>query len=235
MAQTEYNCDRPQRIGMSMGTDQFSGTASAFETLRQFARRPRAVERCELCGAELSSDHGQLVELAQRKLLCSCEACAILFSGKGASKYKRVPRQVSLLADFRMTDGQWDSLMIPINMAFFFKNSVEQKISVLYPSPAGATESLLSLETWDDIVRDNPVLSQMEYDVEALLVNRVSYSRGAAEAHYYMLPIDECYKLVGIIRTHWRGLSGGTEVWQELAKFFNGLKSNARTIRESHA
>jgi Family of unknown function (DUF5947) len=235
MAQTEHSCDGRQRTSIGMGTDQISGTASAFETLRQFARRPRTVERCELCGADLSPDHGHLVELARRKLLCSCEACAILFSGKGAPKYKRVPRQVSLLADFRMTDGQWDSLMIPINMAFFFKNSVEQKISVLYPSPAGATESMLSLETWVDIVSDNPVLSQMEYDVEALLVNRVSYSGGAAEADYYLLPIDECYKLVGIIRTHWRGLSGGTEVWQELAQFFNGLKSKARRIQESHA
>jgi Family of unknown function (DUF5947) len=220
---------------VSMATEQFSGAASAFGTLRQFARRPRTAEHCELCGADLSLDHSHLVELAERKLLCSCEACAILFSGKGASKYKRVPRQVTLLADFRMTDGQWDSLMIPINMAFFFKNSVEQKISVLYPSPAGATESLLSLETWDDIVRENPALSQMESDVEALLVNRVSYSRGACEADYYLLPIDECYKLVGLIRTHWHGLSGGTEVWHELAQFFNQLKNRAQVRQESHA
>ncbi len=218
-----------------MGTEQFSSAASAFETLRQFARRPRNVERCELCGGDLSPDHGHLVELIHRKLLCSCEPCAILFSGQGASKYKRVPRQVTLLFDFHMTDAQWDSLMIPINMAFFFKNSVEQKMSVLYPSPAGATESLLSLETWDDIVRENPVLSEMESDVEALLVNRVGYSRGASEADYYLLPIDECYKLVGLIRTHWRGLSGGTEVWQELAQFFNGLKGKARVRQESHA
>ncbi len=218
-----------------MGTEQFSESFSAFEALRQFTRRPRNLERCELCGADLSADHGHLVELQQRKILCSCEPCAILFSGQGNPKYKRVPRKVTLLADFHMTDAQWESLMIPINMAFFFKNSVDKKTNVLYPSPAGATESLLSLEAWDDIVRENPALAEMESDVEALLVNRVGYSRGAAAADYYLLPIDECYKLVGIIRTHWRGLSGGTEVWQELAQFFNGLKRTAQVRQESHA
>ncbi len=29
----------------------------------------------------------------------------------------------------------------------------------------------------------------------------------------YILPIDECFRLVGLIRLHWKGLSGGTEVW----------------------
>jgi hypothetical protein len=134
-----------------------------------------------------------------------------------------------------MTDAQWDSLMIPINMAFFLKSGAEDKVSVFYPSPAGATESLLALETWEDIVRENPALHEMESDVEALLVNRVGYGRGAAAAEYYVLPIDECYKLVGIIRMHWRGLSGGTEVWQELGHFFSGLKSGATVREESHA
>jgi len=29
---------------------------------------------------------------------------------------------------------------------------------------------------------------------------------------------------VGVIRLHWRGLAGGTEVWQELEAFFAGLR-----------
>ena len=219
---------------MSIG--QVSGSERAFGALRQFAGRQRsAAERCELCGADLSRDHAHLVEIARRKLLCACGACAVLFSGQSRPKYKRVPTRVALLTDVRMTDAQWDSLMIPINMAFFFKSSVEGKVVALYPSPAGATESLLALETWGDIVSDNPVLHEMESDVEALLVNRVAHARGSSPAEYYLLPIDECYKLVGIIRTQWRGLSGGTEVWQELARFFRGLKSRAGVIEESNA
>jgi hypothetical protein len=214
---------------------KFSTNDSAFEALRQFAQRPRTGERCELCGADLARDHSHLVEPARRKLLCACDACSVLFSGQSGTKYKRVPKRVTLLRDFRMTDAQWDSLMIPINMAFFFENSVEKNIAVLYPSPAGATESLLSLETWDDIVRDNPALREMESDVEGLLVNRVAYARGTSPAEYYLLPIDECYKLVGIIRTYWKGLAGGSEVWHELAQFFNGLKSRGGLVEGVHA
>ena len=101
-----------------------------------------------------------------------------------------------------------------------------------YPSPAGAVESLLPLETWNEIEHDNPVLKEMQPDVQALLVNRVGHSRGFAAPDYCILPIDECYKLVGLIRTHWRGLSGGAEVWQEIATFIAGLKQRATLVRQ---
>ena len=55
--------------------------------------------------------------------------------------------------------------MVPIEMAFFFKSSPQEKMIALYPSPAGPTESLLSLETWGDIVETNPILNEMEADV----------------------------------------------------------------------
>lgn len=118
--------------------------------------------------------------------------------------------------------------MIPIEMAFFFKNGASGKVVAFYPGPAGATESLLSLDTWSDIERENPALREMEPDVEALLANRVGATRGVA-AEYYIVPIDECFKLVGLIRLHWRGLSGGTEVWREVGKFFASLKERAET------
>jgi Family of unknown function (DUF5947) len=90
----------------------------------------------------------------------------------------------------------------------------------MYPSPAGATESLLSLESWEEISAQNPALQAMEPNVEALLVNRVS-----PIPEYFIVPIDECYRLVGIIRMHWKGLTGGTEVWKHIQQFFNGLRS----------
>lgn len=198
--------------------------------LRQFARRARRpVERCELCSLELRPDHPHLIELAQRRLVCTCDACAILFSGQ-AVKFKRVPRRVSLLSEFTLSDAEWDNLMVPINMAFFFRNSLENRVVAMYPSPAGAMESLLPLESWNDIAARNPALNEMESDVEALLANRLGYSRGQSAPEYYLLPIDECYKLVGLIRMHWKGLSGGAEVWQELSKFFADLKSRSIAI-----
>ena len=48
------------------------------------------------------------------------------------------------------------------------------------------------------------------------------------------MPIDECFKLVGLIRIHWRGLSGGTEVWEEIGRFFTSLNERSRPREESH-
>lgn len=208
--------------------------AKAFDVLRQFARRPRSVEQCEMCSLEVAAEHPHLMEIANRRLICVCDACAVLFSGQGAAKYKRVPRRILSLLEFSMTAAQWESMLIPINMAFFFRNSFENRVIAMYPSPAGATESLLPMEAWRDIELQNTLLKSMEADVEALLVNRVGESRGVLPPEYYLLPIDECYKLVGLIRTHWRGFSGGTEVWQEIGKFFGHLRSIATVAHGDH-
>ncbi len=207
------------------------GQENAFDALRQLVRRKRNVERCELCSAEIASGHPHLIEPQTRKLLCTCAACAILFSNSG-TKYKRVPRRVLLLDDFRLSDQQWDSLMLPINLAFLFRSSPGSRVLALYPSPAGATESLLSLETWKDIEDANPLVKEMEPDVEALLANRLGQGRGTATPEYYMIPIDECYRLVGLIRAKWKGFSGGAEVWEEIGGFFAGLKARATVVRK---
>ncbi|MGH7936478.1 MAG: DUF5947 family protein, partial [Chthoniobacterales bacterium] len=98
-----------------------------------------------------------------------------------------------------------------------------QKMTALYPSPAGATESLLPITAWETIVRQNPVLRELQPDVEALLVNRAHEARD-----YYIAPIDKCFELVGLIRMNWRGFSGGEEVWREIEKFFTNLQGSAR-------
>ena len=197
--------------------------------LRRFVRpRSTGVERCELCSTELAAEHQHLVEPSSRQMICACEACAILFSGQAEMKYKRVPRRIRVLQDFRLSEGQWDALMIPIQLAFFFDSTPAGRVLALYPSPAGPIESTLGLDSWNEIVSDNPVLHELEPDVEALLIKRVG-----GESEYYLVPIDECYKLVGLIRAHWRGLSGGTEVWREIAQFYASLKERAVTHRDA--
>jgi hypothetical protein len=210
--------------GTSTSLDQ------AFATLRQFARSQRPAERCELCSAALAHQHPHLVELSSRQIICACEACATLFDGMAGGKYRRVSRRAQLLANFQMTDAQWENLLIPINMAFFFHSSVERRIVPLYPSPAGAVESLLPLDAWSEIVQENPALSQLRPDIEALLVNRVGHAQELSRAEYYIAPIDECYRLVGLIRANWKGLSGGSEVWTEIGRFFTELKSRADVV-----
>jgi hypothetical protein len=129
-----------------------------------------------------------------------------------------VPRRARFLSDFHLTDAQWEELRLPINLVFFYRSTRAGRVVAVYPSPAGGTESLLTLETWNQLEEENPVLRELEPDVEALLVNRVDRARD-----HYRVPIDACYRLVGLIRANWRGLSGGTEVWEEISQFFVDL------------
>ena len=195
---------------------------TAISKLRQVMRdspRSSAVTRCELCGMEIPSvRHRHLLELAPREVRCACDACALRFHDVVGGKYRLIPRDARPLIDFQISDSHWDGLAIPINLAFFFHSSLEDRVVAMYPSPAGATESLLSLESWELLVADNPVLGEMESDVEALLVKRIGTTW-----QYYLAPIDTCYKLVGLIRTRWRGLSGGKELWEEIENFFDEL------------
>jgi hypothetical protein len=182
-----------------------------------------ARERCELCSADLPDGHAHLVDLSTRRLLCACEPCAILFSNQGEAPYRRVPRRVLPLPDFQLSDLAWQGLQLPINLAFFFHSTPAGGIVALYPSPAGATESAVAADAWQALAEENPVLHGLEPDVEGLLVNRLSDSGDC-----YRVGIDECYKLVGLIRTHWNGLSGGTEVWEQVRQFFSSLKERSR-------
>jgi hypothetical protein len=215
--------------------------SAGFSSLKQSLSRIRAAtvarepERCELCGLPLAPEHRHLVELATQRLVCACDACALLFSGETGTKYRRVPRRILLLDNFELTDAQWDSLLIPINMAFFFHSTPRNRPVAIYPSPAGPMESLLDLSSWNEVITANPTLQTMEADVEALLVNRIGrreqYEATVAEgASYFLVPIDECYKLVGLIRANWRGLSGGQEVWRAIEGFFTSLRNNSRTV-----
>jgi hypothetical protein len=125
-------------------------------------------------------------------------------------------------------------LLIPIQLAFFFHSSPAGRVIALYPSPAGPTESLLDLAVWDEIAQDNPAVKSMSPDVEGLLVNRIARGGAAGAApEYFIAPIDECFKLAGLIRTNWRGLSGGEEAWKEIGRFFADLKARANEFVEA--
>jgi Family of unknown function (DUF5947) len=200
--------------------------------LRRLAKRTteaRAaeLERCELCSEAIGPEHRHMLDLRSRELMCACQACSLLFDGTaaGGGHYRLVPDRRLLLTGFALDEPTWANLRIPVDMAFFFRSSEAERVVALYPSPAGATESLLGLEAWDELVAANPVLESLAPDVEALLVNR---ARG--EHQHFVVPIDEPYRLVALIRTRWRGLTGGQEVWEEIEGFFAALARRSQEL-----
>ena len=195
---------------------------TVFATLRRFRRPAPIEERCELCSAGLASNHRHLLETSNARIVCACDPCALRFQDTTGGRFKLIPREVRCLSQLRLTDPEWDNLALPINLAFFFYSTPQERVKAMYPSPAGATESLLPLPAWETLVANNTMLAQMVPDVEALLVNRVGTKRD-----YYLVPIDVCFELVGLIRVHWRGLSGGDLAWEEIEKFFGRLKGVA--------
>jgi len=209
------------------------GAYAAFSALRGFAReepagrREEAEERCELCGEPIAPEHRHLLNVASREVVCVCRACSILFRRREASegRYRLIPERRLYLEGFRLDDARWESLRLPVEMVFFFHSTPAGRVVAFYPGPMGATESLLELGAWEEMERENPVLREMEEDVEALLVNR---TRGARE--HYLVPVDDCYRLVGVIRTRWRGFSGGQELWREIGAFFEDLRERSVVV-----
>jgi len=218
-------------LSVSRGADTLSATRLGRLARRAAAEREQALERCELCSAPIEAEHRHLLDLRSRELMCACRACSILFDRReaGEGHYRLVGERRLKIVDFELGDLMWEELRLPVDMAFFFRSSRDERVMAFYPSPMGPTESLLALEAWDALEAANPVLRTMDDDIEALLVNRVA-SAGPSRGHW-LVPIDECYALVGVIRTHWRGLTGGREVWQEIARFWEALDRRSTPAR----
>ena len=190
------------------------------------AAKQAPVEKCEMCSQELAPGHSHIVNLETRSLMCACRACYLLFMQPGAAqgKYKAVPDRYLRLQSTEFTPERWETLQVPVGMAFFFFNSALGRVSGFYPSPAGATESLLSLDSWREISTADPVIETMEADVEALLVRR---GRDAS-FECFLVPIDVCYELTGIVRRRWRGFDGGEEARRDIDAFFDTLREKSR-------
>jgi len=182
------------------------------------------IERCEMCRDVLGERHGHVVDLEKRSLACTCRACYLLFTHEGAAggRYRAVPEHVFHDPGRPLTDADWNELQIPVAMAFFFRNSALDRVVAGYPSPGGATECELDLAAWDRLAAGHPLLATLAPDVEAIFVNRTDSGN-----EVFLIPIDECYSLVGELRMKWQGFDGGAEAHAALAVFLDGLRRRA--------
>ena len=186
-------------------------------------------ERCDLCGTTIPEDHRHLLQLVERQIVCACEACWALRSGD--PEFRPTGMRTVWLDDFDCSAEVWGGFQIPIGLAFFMRSTVgngshppapNQSVVAFYPSPAGATESELTLEAWDALVRQNPILADLEPDAEALVANRL------IDPHQYVIaPIDDCYALVGLIKSRWEGISGGDALKEAVPAFFDSMRRRA--------
>jgi len=188
-----------------------------------------AAEQCEMCLGVLDERHGHLVDMTKRSLLCACRACYLLFTHEGAAggKYRAVPERVCRDPGHPLTDAEWNELQIPVAMAFFFVNSELGQVVAGYPSPGGVTECELDLAAWDRLAATHPLLAAMAPDVEAVFVNRTDTHE------VFLIPIDECYALVGQLRMCWQGFDGGAEARAAVAEFLAGLRRRAVALPET--
>ena len=197
--------------------------------LRRFVRVPGTTPpspssaragHCELCPLSLPEDHKHLLDLEERRIVCVCSTCWSIRSGD--ARYRPTGSRTLWLQHLELSDELWAEFQIPIGLAFFLRSSDTDKVVGLYPSPAGATECELDLDAWDRLVAANPVLEDLDADAEALIVNRL------AEPHVHAIaPLDDCYRLVGIVKASWEGISGGPELEENVRRYFEGLRATA--------
>lgn len=193
--------------------------------LRQLLARPvRATEeRCELCGRSLEGRHRHLVDAHARRLVCACDGCIAsrqdAVPNRSEDRLRALPSRYVHRLSMTLSPEQWDTLDIPVDLAFLFVNSAAGRPVVCYPGPAGAIESALPLDAWWPLAEAHPWIGSLAPDVEAVLVRRVD---GAHRC--FIVPIDRCYELAGRIRSAWAGLGGGDQVRTLVEEFFDELE-----------
>jgi hypothetical protein len=183
--------------------------------------RAADVERCGLCGDPVGGRHRHVLDGGEdpghgAALLCMCVPCTMLFDrgGAGGRRYTLVPDRRT-----RLTGVATGPLGVPVGLAFVVPRDGGGAVAH-YPSPLGVTHNDVDPETWAAVAAESAALAGMRPDVEALLV----WTRAAGDlTRQWIVGIDECYRLAGVVRRHWTGMSGGTAVWREVAGFFEKL------------
>jgi hypothetical protein len=193
---------------------------------RASERRKAAFERCELCSAPVPDEHRHILDEQSGQLVCACRPCSLLFErdAAGAGHYRLIPTVRTQLDDVPA-----DLLNVPVGLAFFVRQD-DGRVLAHYPSPLGTTEHEVEATIWRELEQQVPAALALRPRVEALLVRTTG---GRDRGQQWILPLDDCYRLVAVIRMHWSGMSGGPTVWREVARFFADLEGSTSGARRT--
>jgi hypothetical protein len=200
-------------------------TTGAFERLIREAAAGERAPSCDLCALPLDDPHRHLLDTRPDEgaenggvpggdLLCACRACGLLFAPDGVEqgRYLAVPDR-----RIRLDPVPTDRLGVPVGLAFFVP-APNGTVSAHYPSPAGVGRWEVDSGAWRELAAERTELSEVAPLVQALTVNTV---RGREQ--HWVLPLDDCFRLVALVRREWHGLSGGSRVWTAVDDFFANL------------
>ncbi|MEU6807829.1 DUF5947 family protein [Streptomyces sp. NPDC046831] len=171
-------------------------------------------EACDLCAAPVPGEHRHLFDTEQRELRCACGPCSVLFAadGAGGGRHLLVPRR-----RVRLPPVDTGVLGVPVGLVFFVPHA-DGTVTAQGPSPAGAMRWEVDAAGWREAVAGCPALATVAPEVEALLVNTVH-----GLDHHWIVPVDDCFRMVAVVRREWRGLAGGGRVWPAVERFFEDL------------
>ena len=207
-------------------------SASAFQddnrrsfALHRFIRTPETTrstaQQCEMCAAPLAGVQRHLLDLAHHTFLSICTACAQAFGPRGvnAGLYRLIPTRHLALLDFQATDDLWTG---PVKGICLLRNSETGSVLAVYLDSPGVRESVFDRDRWQTLRTANPLLESLEPDVETLLLQRIGPAPSA-----YIVPIDTCVRLIGLLEDHRRKQVGKQEIWRAVGAFFVDLQASA--------
>ncbi|EOD63724.1 hypothetical protein H480_35583 [Amycolatopsis vancoresmycina DSM 44592] len=189
-------------------------------------RRSAWPEECEFCGTPVAARHGHVVDTGRRGLLCSCRACFLLCTScsAGEARYRAVPERYLWDPRSPIARLDWHGLGIPARFAFFVHCGT--RVTAFRPGPAGAAEAALPPGLWTELAAAHPLLATAEPDVEAIV-----FRGGERGTDCFLVPVDVCYRLAGVVRRYWTGGEGGPEMHEHVGELFAEIGQRARPLR----
>src|SRR6185312_13438926 len=110
---------RSRRGGVMEGTGNVIDVLARIRASRG-APQP-AGERCEMCSEAIADEHQHVVNLEGRQLMCVCRGCYLLSTDTEAElRYRAIPDRYLAFPDFALDRRAWETLQIPVGLAFFF-------------------------------------------------------------------------------------------------------------------